>query len=546
VQGEVFTAEVLSRVVAADETEMVSHLSGELARRHGLVRAQGIQQVAGRRLSHYRFRHILFQQYLYTNLDAVQRVHLHQAVGNALEALHGHEAQSEPSEDAVAEYAVQLAWHFEKAGIADRAVHYLRLAGERAVRLSAYEDALTHLSRGLDLLMSLPDSPDRDRLELPLQLALGIASIGYQSYSPLGERAYDRARELCQETGDASLLCLVLGRLAMFHLYHSELETARELADEALALAQTANDPLHVALGHRLVGTVLFCLGEHVAARVHLEQMISFYDPAQHHLALVRFRGSDAGTAGLALDACCLWCLGYPDQAASRSREVVSLARRLAHPFSLAGVLRFAGGMFNELRRDPEVLKEYGEELIPLAIEKIPSWIPSGLYFRGEALAMMGQVQEGIAQMREGIAGYQSEGSSIFRPGRLLALADAQGKIGNVEAGLATLAEALELVDQTGERLWEPEIHRVRAELLLALDDEAAAETSLRKAIDVSRGQSAKSFELRAATSLARLWQRQGRTDEARDLLAPVYGWFTEGFDTRDLTEARALLGELS
>jgi DNA-binding SARP family transcriptional activator/predicted ATPase len=546
VQGETFTAEVLSHVMAADEEEMVSHLSGDLTRRHGLVRAQGIGQLGGQRLSQYRFRHILFQQYLYNNLDEVERAHLHKATGMALEDFYWPDSEEALPDEAADDSAVQLAWHFEKAGIAAKAIHYLRLAGERAVRLSAYGDALTHLSRGLDLLTSLPVSPERDQLELPLQLALGIASIGHKSYEPQGERAYKRARELCQKLGEKSLLCFVLGRLAMFRHLDAEHQEARVLADQALALAQAADDPLHVALGHRLLGTILFCLGEHMEARAHLGQMIDFYRPGEHHRALVRLRGSDAGTSALAYDACCLWCLGYPDQAARRSREVLSLARRLAHPFSLADALRYGGGTFNRLRREPEELKDCGEELIRLASEKIPAWGGAGTFFSGAALVTMGRAQEGLVQIRQAMTSHRAKVSRFYRSGRLLALASAQAQMGDVQDGLATLDEALELVEASGERLWEPEIHRVRAELLLAKNDATQAEPSLWKAIEVSRRQRARSFELRATTSLARLWQRQGRIEEARALLAPIYGWFTEGFDTCDLNEARALLGELS
>jgi predicted ATPase len=544
VEGEVFTAGVLARVRAADEGEVVAHLSGDLGKRHGLVHAQGALRVDNQRLSQYRFHHILFQRYLY-NMDEVERVHLHEAVGNALEALHQHQAEGSAASAATEASAVQLAWHFEKAGNAHKAVHYLRVAGERAVQLSAYEDGLTHLTKASALLTALPDSPERARLELPLRLALGIACIGRQAYGPQGENAYDRARQLCLEMGEVTQLCLVLGRLSMFHLLRAEHQRARELADEALSLAQAAKDPLHVALGHRLMGTILFSLGEYLAARSHFDQMISFYQPEQHHGSLVRLRGSDAGTSALAYDACCLWCLGYPEQAGKRSDEVLALARELGHPFSLADVVRYAGGMLNSMRREPQALKRHAEESIRLASDKVPGWTGTGTFFRGEALAELGRVQEGIAYMREGMAAYRARGAHIYRPGRLRAPAEAQAASGHPEEGLRTLAEALAVVEETGERHWEAELHRVRAELLLAHGDEAEAETSLMKAIEVARCQSARSWELRASTSLARLWQKQGRTRDARELLAPVYGWFTEGFDTRDLIEARALLDGL-
>ena len=436
--------------------------------------------------------------------------------------------------------------------MAEKAIHYLRLAGERAVQLSAFQEGIAHLTRGLALLTALPGSGARDRRlecarqELALQLALGIAWVGHKAYGPQTEKAYTRARELCQQTGETSQLCLVLGRLSILHYARSEHQEARALAEEALSLAEQAKDPLHVALGHRYLGCILFCLGQYTAARAHLEQMIAFYDPRRHHRPLVSLRGSDAGTSALAYRACCLWCLGYPEQALKQSQEVLALARELGHPFSWADVLYYAGCMVSEMRRDAQALKENAEELARLADEKVPVWSPAGIFSRGEALAMLGQVQEGMAQMREGIAGLQSTGTRFYSSGRLCSLAEAQAKTGHPEEGLITLAEALALVEQTDERYWEAELYRLKGELLLMEGDDTEAEASFHRAIKVARRQQAKSWELRATVSLARLWQEQGKVDEARQMLAGVYGWFTEGFDTLDLKEARAVLEELS
>ena len=319
VEGEVFTAEVIARVRAVDAGELVGRLSSELDRRHRLVHAHGIQRMDGQRLSRYRFRHILFQRYLYGGLDEVERAHLHQAVGTALEALYKDQIEE------MAAIAGQLARHFEEAGIADKAISYLCRAGEGAVQLSAYEEGIAHLTKGLALLVALPDLATEDQRleraqqELALQLALGTAWVGRKAYGPQAESAYTRARELCQQLGETSHLCLVLGRLSISHYVRSEHQKARELAEEALSLAQRTQDPLHVALGHRYLGAILLCLGEYTTARAHFAQMISFYEPEQHHRALVSLRGSDSGTSALAYDALCLWCLGYPEQASRRS-----------------------------------------------------------------------------------------------------------------------------------------------------------------------------------------------------------------------------------
>jgi predicted ATPase len=288
------------------------------------------------------------------------------------------------------------------------------------------------------------------------------------------------------------------------------------------------------------------CLGDYTEARAHFERMISFYDPQQHHDALVSIRGSDAGTSALAYRACCLWCLGYPDQALKQSREALDLARELGHPWSLADVLCYAGGFVHEMIRDAEALKDYAEELMRLAHEKVPVWSSVGTRLRGAALAMLGQVQEGLAQIREGMAFELSLGIRCYWPGALCSLAEAQAKAGYPEEGLAALAEALTFVEETGEGYYEAESHRLRGELLLQRGDGAEAEASFHKAIEVARRERAKSWELRATTSLCRLWQQQGKPEKARQHLAGIYDWFTEGFDTPDLKMAKMLLEELS
>jgi predicted ATPase len=299
-------------------------------------------------------------------------------------------------------------------------------------------------------------------------------------------------------------------------------------------------------VGHWRLGYVHFALGEFTEARAHLEPVLAFYEP-QHHRPLVLLSGSDAGVSALAYDACCLWCLGYPEQALSKSQEAMALARALDHPFSLAEIIFFSGCVFHNMHRDAQAIRDDAEELARLAGEKLmPTWLGMAIRYRGEALAMLGQVQEGMAQMREGMAIHQSVDMGLWFPETLGALAEAQAKAGNPQEGLATLAEALDVVEQTGERCWEAELHRLRGELLLIHGNYADAEASLQHAIEITRRQQATSWELRATTSLSRLWQKQGRVGEAREMLAEVYGWFTEGFDTPDLQEAKALLDELS
>jgi predicted ATPase len=540
VEGEISTAEVVARVQVTDERGLLERLSGDLDRRHRLVRAQSIQRMDGQLLSCYRFRHILFQRYLYSSLDEVERVHLHKQVGTALEALYG-------AQEHVTTIAVPLALHFQKARIAKRAIHYLHQAGERAVQLSAYQEAIAHLTRELALLEALPDSPERAQQELALQLTLVAAWIGPAGYGPEVVEACTRARELCRQLGDTSQLCRVVGYLSMGHYVRAEYQRARELAVEALSLAQRAQEPLLVVLGHWYLGFILFGLGEYAQAHAHLQQMISFYEPQQHHHSMVRQHGSDAGVSALAYNACCLWCLGYPEQAAKQSQEALALARELGHPFSSADVLTYGGCVFNQMRQDAPALKDNAEELMRLSrVVNFQDWLNTGICSRGAALIKLGHVQEGIAQMREGLAARRSSGSWCYLSGISGALAEAQAKAGQPAEGLATLAETLVLVQETGERYYEAELHRLKGELLLMQGDEAEAEASLQKAVEVARRQQARSWELRATVSLCHLWRKQGRVDEARQKLTEIYDWFTEGFDTPDLREARGLLKELS
>jgi len=539
VEGETFTAEVLAQVQAAGEQEMIRSLSETLDRRHRLVTARGMVRAGSRRLSQYRFRHILYQRYLYGTLDAVERAHLHEQVGTALEGLYG------PQEAGAA--AVQLARHFEEAGIPEKAIGYLYQASQRALQLSAYHEALDPLRRALALLMTLPHSPERDRQELTLQLALGVALQGVMGTQSLETRdAYTRARELCRQTGETSQLCRVLGELALHHYTRAEHCRAREHAELALAQAQLFEDPLLEGTSRWTLGLVLFCLGEHTTARAHLQRVIDFYVPQEHHRTFVLLRGSDAGVSAMGYQACNLWCLGYPDQALQWSRQALSLARALGHPFSLADVLAYGGCLFDFFRRDAQALMQNAEALIRLATEKVPVWLTTAQCYRGGALALVGRAQEALVQLRQGMAVSHSKGVGIDLSMALAFTSMARAGQGRLEEALTALAEALALVERTDERHSEAELHRVRSELLLIQGDEAEAEASLHRAVEIARRQSARSWELRATTTLARLWQMQGRTAEARQALAEIYGWFTEGFDTPDLQEAKALLDELA
>jgi len=338
---------------------------------------------------------------------------------------------------------------------------------------------------------------------------------------PVVKQAYTRAYELCQQTGQTTQLSQLLGEMLEFAYVGADYEEARLLGEEALALAEQAADPVFEAFGHWYKGFVNFTLGNFSASHESLERVVSFYEPRSHHQDFIVLRGKDAGLGALAYDACCLWCLGYPSQALERSQESLSLARELAQPFSQVDVLAFAGCVFNEMRRDASALKENAEEMLRLTAKMVPGWRGTGEMYLGEALVMLGQVQEGIEQIRDGFRTRRTIDALCYETGPLGTLARAEGMI-NPSEGLETMARALNLVERTGERYYEPELHRLQGELCAMLGDVDQAEASYEIAVEVARHQCAKSWELRAAISLARIWHEQGRVDEALQVLKVV------------------------
>jgi DNA-binding SARP family transcriptional activator/predicted ATPase len=544
VEGEVFTAEVIARVQATGERETLRQLGADLDRKHRLVGAQTIEHLGSRRISRYRFRNYLFQEYLYTNLDPAERACLHEDIGTVLEELYGGDA-GEPSA-----IAPQLARHFQEAGRTGKAVHYLHQAAERAVQLSAYREAVAHATRGLGLLKNLPPSPERDQQELALQVALAMGRTGDGSlYEQIEETeaAYARARTLGQQTGKLAQLCQVVGDMSIFHYVRAEHRKALDFGREALNLAQQTGDPLLIAWCRWHLGFVLFARGEYADALAQLEQVLDFYIPEQHHAALVRLPGADAGLSAMAYGACCLWCLGYPEQAFRQSQQALALAEELDHPFSLADVLCYACCQLQAMRRDGREVEAHAEALRKLSTHRgVAGWLANGVWYGGIGLVLLGRIPEGITQLREGIADFRAEGKRTMLPTALGFLAKALAQAGKSADALVTLADGLAMAEDTEERHWEPELRRLRGELLLNQDDKAGAEASFQAAIEVARQQEARSWELRATTSLARLWQAQGRSDDARQVLAEVYAWFTEGFDTPDLLAAQALLEKLA
>jgi predicted ATPase len=361
------------------------------------------------------------------------------------------------------------------------------------------------------------------------------------------EHAYTRARELCQQVGETPALVPVLFGLWRVYLARAQLHTARELGETLLRLAQGGHDPAFAVLAHYTLGVTWFWLGALPTARQHLEDGIAHYTSDQRRAPVFRM-GQDPGVSCRAYTAQTLWLLGYPEQALAPLHDALTLAHALSHPFSLAWA-RCMAAIVSQFRRDVLAVHEHAEAAVALSTEQgFPQWAALGTILRGGALAMQGQGEEGIAQIRQGIAAWRATGAVLIVPYFCTLLADVNAHLGHTEEGLQALAEAHTLVEQHEERYWEVEISRLRGVLLLRQTgtSQAEAEAWLRRALDVARRQEAKALELRAAMSLSRLWQQQGKQQEAYDLLAPIYHWFTEGFDTTDLQEAKALLDALA
>jgi predicted ATPase len=538
--GREFSYELLQAVSPWDEGTLQRGL-------HQLVEAEFLYQRGVPPQATYLFKHALIQDAAYQSLLKSTRQQHHQRIAKVLEARFPEVCETQPE---------LLAHHYTEAGLSAQAIPYWQQAGQRAIQRSANVEAIAHLTRGLDILQALPDTPERAQQELDLQTTLGPALMVTKGMgAPEVLQAYARARELCQQVGETPQLFQVLQGLWFFYLMRMELQTARELGEHLLTLAQQVGDPALLLDAHYALGNTLNYLGELAAAQAHFAQGITLYDPQQHRAHVVRY-GLDLGVACRYYAGVTLWYLGYPDQALQRSHEALTLARELAHPFSLVGALFFAAWL-HQLRREWPLTHERAEAARALSAEQgFAHFVAGGTIFRGCALAErdpapdtgQGQVEEGMAQMQQGLAAWRATGAEVLRPYGLALLAKASAKLGQLEGGLSLLAEALAVVDDTGERRWEAELYRLKGELLLARSAEhhTEAEACFHQALDIARRQQAKSWELRAAMSLSRLCQQQGKRAEARQLLAPIYGWFIEGSDTADLQAAKALLKELS
>jgi predicted ATPase len=533
--GREFAFELLQAVAGHDAATVQRELDRLVAA--DLLYQRGVAPQAT-----YTFKHTLIQEAAYQALLIRTRRRYHQQIAQMIEERFPATVQTQPE---------LLAHHYTAANLGEQAVGYWQRAGEHAAQRSANVEAMAHLRKGLESLDMMPDSPLRVRYELTLltRLRLPLAATKGNA-DPELEDVNTRMRTLCQQEQEPTLLIGALGGLWTFYLNQAALQTAYEMAQQILISAQqlsrtalwpaTPESPRRPFLwGHVMLGQTLLFRGEFVPACEQAAIAMSVYDPHLHR-PQVNLVQQDPGVMGLADMAQALWHLGYPDQARQKSDEALSLAHMLSHPYSLGWILGRTA-MLHWHCRDYQVAMERSLAAVALAnAQGFTQWVAQGTMLQGAIQAMQGDVQAGIAQMQKALLDYEATGTKLLRPYFLALLAAVYTHVGQAEAGCHVLDAALRLVDTTGERWYEAELYRLKGECQQQLG--MTSEGSFLQALHTARQQAAKAFELRAATSLYRLWQSQGRRDAARHLLAESYSGFTEGFDTADLQEARALL----
>jgi predicted ATPase/DNA-binding winged helix-turn-helix (wHTH) protein len=531
----------------------------QLARQHQFIQDCGVQVLPnGEAVSRYGFIHALYRSVLYERASASRRVQLHRRIGEQGEALYGDDARA---------IAAELAMHFEHGADYKRAAKYLQQAADNALRRFAYQEAIALSRRGLELLSKLPDTTERAEQELCLQLTLGVPLISTEGYAaPEVGSVYLRARKLYQQLGETQDVSEVLWGLWTFYTLRAELTTAREIAEELLRLTERLPYSGLAMRGHWAIEITYAHLGEFALSMEHYEKALQLYDPVLH-LDDGYIYALNPGVAMPCFAAWALWFLGQPEQALARMQEALVMAHKLSEPLSLAHALLFAA-ILHQLRREEQLAREHADAAVAVSSEHgLALYQAMATIMQGWALFKQERHEEAIEQMRQGLAALQETGTELVRPHFLGLLAEAESLANRPEDGLRSLEEALSVAERGGEKYYEAELYRLKGEVLLIRADgrglsrrattgkDAAeveqtaieqAEACFNQSLKIAQRQKAKSWELRAVMSIARLYQKQSKQEEARTLLARVYSMFTEGFATTDLREAKALLDELS
>ncbi len=524
--------------------EFAFDLVRQTAGRHELETMEGLDELVTRRFlaeqdDGFRFRHELIQAVVYQTLSHWRRQLLHRRAGEILERLHP---------DSFDPASGQIAAHYARGGLAERAISFYQRAADIAERVYAIREATQYLNQALTLLQTLPDSAGRRTIELDLLIAFGSALTALKGFSaPEIKEIYTHALNLCDQVGNASQRFQVIWGLQSYYQVHAaDFAQAHVLAKELLKFAQDEQESLLLSYAYFHLGTTLLQQGELVQAQTYFQQAIDLYDPHQSHPYVAHTR-PDNGLFAHCFAAHTLWHLGYADQALAHSQQALAIADELARPFDQVVTFVYAS-MLHQFRHEREATYELAQAAAALCTEySFPYYLAWATILLGWAQVEMGEFEEGVAQLRRGLADFDRTGAGIRKPYYLGLLAEALGKAGKTDEGLAVIDNALTLASTTGNDLPKAELVRLRGELLLAQGAMSeAAEHQYWQAIEIARRQGAKSFELRAVMSLCRLWQEQGREQQAHELLAEIYAWFSEGFDTPDLIQAQALLQELA
>jgi DNA-binding SARP family transcriptional activator/tetratricopeptide (TPR) repeat protein len=537
IQGEEFSAEVIAQVLGMDILELLRGLRSKTVRESRLVDEVGLGRAASRPLSLFRFRHGLFQKYFYDRTGEAGRAYLHERVGRSLEGLF----QEDP--ETLAASSSQLAWHFQEASLPERAIGYLKMAGDRAMQLGASQEAVDHFRRGIELLPDLNRVELRCRKEIELQLSLCAPLQVLKGYAdPEVCLAYERVRDLSAQMEKGRELLPYLYFLRTFHYTQAERQATYQVAEEIFDSPEELPHPCLLPLAWWAVGSELSYQGDFQRARRYLEQAAESFDGKEHHW-LIPLYGNDPGIASLSRLSWVLWFLGYPDQAREYSRIALSLAEGSNNPFVKGFAVGRAGVMFNQIMGEVQAAHDWNKRSRE-ASEKdlVKLFSPAERILSGWVKAEMGEIEEGIDSLSLGLREWRASRSEMHLPHYLGLYASALLRAGQAERGLEAIEEALSVAQNNNERYYAAELHRVRGEFLLLKGEAARAEAVFQEGIEIARIQEAKSLELRTAISLSRLWRSQGNRSQALDCITNLYSWFSEGFDTPDLRAARDLI----
>lgn len=530
--GRRFSYDLLAHVCGLSELTLTAALNqlaeAQIVYRHG----------AGTDTSYY-FKHALLQDAAYSSLLNRKRQTLHAAV---VEALEQHDPVATRREPEV------VAHHCTGAGLIDKAINYWQKAGQRAFQKSGVLESIDHFDKGLNLLRNQPESKERAKREIELLMSIGPSLSAAKGFaSPEVEATYASAISLSRQVSDGQEDFSILRRLWVYHFIAGHLDQARDIAQQLMTLAERSDMFDHSVEANRVLGQTLFYQGSFQEARDHLEKSLEVYDPEKHRSGIYLY-GNDSATVCQAYLGFVLWFLGFPEQAVAQCEKTLKLARELQHPFSLALALAFSAYVRQHLH-DADATAQLATETIAVSeVQGFPFWAHQEAILLGWALAEQGQVEEGMARLCRGLEEYTNLGSGLACPWFLGLKAQVKAKTGDLDRAMSILDEAAQKSEETGDFSYLAEIHRLRGTMTLAKRGDKAAgdvEALYQESLAVARKQGARSWELRTATDLATLWQKQKRVQEARDLLQGVYDTFEEGFDTHDLKIARDLLTEL-